>query len=325
MNNSRYSYYSSSSLPRKKYPRYSLLERKDSRCTHYLSSHSPRRGHSLSIQRNCSLSVRDSRGCSSSIRNPRGHSNDHLSTIIDSRRFGNSHSTSFQRSHSLSVRDLRGHSSSIKNLRGHDNNRSLTIMDLRRFGNSRSPRGYDNDMLFRSTQYNRKRISITSASEASYHHARNVLEDMNKEQYKSFHDEVLQILSDFDDVLQLDHTKRWTDITRHIAKHTMKEIDKVMKRRFQYKNTELNLNPEKVKSEKKRKGINFRKSDKKERHRKGLSHIFNIKNSSLIDLKPSSLSWDEFKNDCELLMNEGEFYSNEVSESDDELAQKKLI
>ena len=43
------------------------------------------------------------------------------------------------------------------------------------------------DELFWSTQYNRRRISITLASEASYHHARNVLKDMNEEQYKSFH------------------------------------------------------------------------------------------------------------------------------------------
>ncbi|CAI2201270.1 15035_t:CDS:1, partial [Funneliformis geosporum] len=33
---------------------------------------------------------------------------------------------------------------------------------------------------------------------------------------------------------------------------------------------------------------------------------------------------DKFKNDCELLTNEGEFHSNEVSESDDEPAQKEV-
>ncbi|CAG8751438.1 9997_t:CDS:2, partial [Funneliformis caledonium] len=32
---------------------------------------------------------------------------------------------------------------------------------------------------------------------------------------------------------------------------------------------------------------------------------------------------DKFKNDCELLMNEGEFHSNKVSESDNELALKE--
>ncbi|CAG8662540.1 7054_t:CDS:2, partial [Funneliformis mosseae] len=49
-----------------------------------------RRSHSLSIQRSRSLSVQDSRGHSSSIKNLRGHNNNHSSTIIDSRKFGNS-------------------------------------------------------------------------------------------------------------------------------------------------------------------------------------------------------------------------------------------
>ncbi|CAB4431075.1 unnamed protein product [Rhizophagus irregularis] len=121
----------------------------------------------------------------------------------------------------------------------------------------------------------------------------------------------------------------------------MKEIDKAMKGRFQYKDTELkwvlqqlhrhrrenwriNLDPEKAKSEKKRKGINSRRGDKKERHQKGLIHMFNAKDNLLSKLKPSSLSWDEFNDDCELLMNEGEFHSNEVSETDDELAQEEV-
>ena len=88
----------------------------------------------------------------------------------------------------------------------------------------------------------------------------------------------MQILSGLNDALQLDHTKRWMDITRHIAKHTMKEINKVMKKRFQYKDMELkwvlqqlhrhrrenwkvSLNPKKAKSEKKRKGTNSRRGD----------------------------------------------------------------
>ncbi|CAI2191145.1 12147_t:CDS:2, partial [Funneliformis geosporum] len=62
--------------------------------------------------------------------------------------------------------------------------------------------------LFQLTQYNRRRISVIPTSEAGYRHARNVFEDMNKEQYKSFHDEVVQVLSGLDDTLQLDHIKR---------------------------------------------------------------------------------------------------------------------
>ncbi|CAB4441974.1 unnamed protein product [Rhizophagus irregularis] len=52
--------------------------------------------------------------------------------------------------------------------------------------------------------------------------------------------------------------------------------------------------------------------------------MFNAKDNLLSKLKPSSLSWDEFNDDCELLMNEGEFHSNEVSETDDELAQEEV-
>ncbi|GET58355.1 uncharacterized protein OCT59_023726 [Rhizophagus irregularis] len=52
-------------------------------------------------------------------------------------------------------------------------------------------------------------------------------------------DEVVQILSGLDNTLQLDHTKKWIDIARHVAKNIMKEIDKAMKGRFQYKDTEL--------------------------------------------------------------------------------------
>ncbi|CAI2177289.1 8327_t:CDS:2, partial [Funneliformis geosporum] len=70
--------------------------------------------------------------------------------------------------------------------------------------------------LFQLTQYNRRRISVIPTSEAGYRHARNVFEDMNKEQYKSFH------------------------------------------------NWKVSLDPEKGKSEKKRKIINSRRSDKKE-------------------------------------------------------------
>ncbi|CAG8699750.1 8236_t:CDS:2 [Funneliformis caledonium] len=62
--------------------------------------------------------------------------------------------------------------------------------------------------------------------------------------------------------------------------------------RHRHENWKVSLDPEKAKSEKKRKGTNEER--------------------------------DEFKNNCKLLMNEGEFHSNEVSESDDELVQKEV-
>lgn len=94
----------------------------------------------------------------------------------------------------------------------------------------------------------------------------------------------MQILNGLDDSLQLDHTKKWVDIARHVSKHTMKEIAKVLNGRFRYKDIELkwvlqnlhrhrreswivSLNPDKAKSEKKRKGTNSRRKDvSAERH-----------------------------------------------------------
>ncbi|PKY60159.1 hypothetical protein RhiirA4_483549, partial [Rhizophagus irregularis] len=133
------------------------------------------------------------------------------------------------------------------------------------------------DDISQSTQYNRI-ISPPETEVGYYRRAQSVLDDMNEEQYKNFHDEVVQILNGLDDTLQLDHTKRWTKIAQHVTKKMMKEIDKAMKGRFQYKDTELkwvlqqlhrhrrenwkvNLDPEKVKSEKKRKGTNSRRGD----------------------------------------------------------------
>lgn len=106
----------------------------------------------------------------------------------------------------------------------------------------------------------------------------------------------MQVLSGLDDTLQLDHTKKWGDIAGHIAKHTMKEIDKVMKGRFQYKDVELkwvlqqlhrhrrehwkvSLNPIKAKSEKKRKGGNSRRGDVSNSIIQSIDRKFIIKHS----------------------------------------------
>lgn len=52
--------------------------------------------------------------------------------------------------------------------------------------------------------------------------------------------------------------------------------------------------------------------------------MFNINDSLLRDLQPSSLTWDEFKRDCEILMTESGFHSDEVSETDEELTKKEI-
>ena len=52
--------------------------------------------------------------------------------------------------------------------------------------------------------------------------------------------------------------------------------------------------------------------------------MFNINDSLLKDLQLTSLTWDEFKEDCETLMNEGGFHSDEISETDEELTKKEI-
>ncbi|CAI2192843.1 20088_t:CDS:2, partial [Funneliformis geosporum] len=60
----------------------------------------------------------------------------------------------------------------------------------------------------------------------------------------------------------------------------------------------VSLDPNKDKAEKKRKGINSRRKDKKEQQQKGIVHMFNINDSLLAELQSSSLSLDDFKEDC---------------------------
>ncbi|CAG8632023.1 9526_t:CDS:2, partial [Funneliformis caledonium] len=62
---------------------------------------------------------------------------------------------------------------------------------------------------------------------------------MNKEQYKSFRDEVIQILSDLDGSLSLDHKNTWNDISDHVSKNIMPAIDKTLNKRMVYNQTEL--------------------------------------------------------------------------------------
>ncbi|GBC49379.2 uncharacterized protein OCT59_015669 [Rhizophagus irregularis] len=188
----------------------------------------------------------------------------------------------------------------------------------------------------------KQNTSLTPEPETGYRRrARVLLEDMDEDQYKLFHDEVVQILSGLDDSLQLDHTKKWVEIAPHVSKHIMKEIARVLTGRFQYKDIELkwvlqnlhrhrreswmvSLDPDKTRFEKKRKGTNSRRKDKKERRQKGIEHMFNINDASLKEFQPSSLSWEEFKEDCETIFNEGGFHSDEVSETDEELTKKEI-
>ncbi|UZO02357.1 uncharacterized protein OCT59_020838 [Rhizophagus irregularis] len=104
-----------------------------------------------------------------------------------------------ERDRSSIIRDSREHdrSSIIRDLRKRDIGRSLIIRD------SKSPKGYDSDQ----SRHNRTESPLEPEA-GYYRYAQNVLENMDEEQYKNFHDEVVQILSGLDDTLQLDHTKK---------------------------------------------------------------------------------------------------------------------
>ncbi|CAG8528631.1 10875_t:CDS:2 [Funneliformis caledonium] len=62
---------------------------------------------------------------------------------------------------------------------------------------------------------------------------------MDKEQHKSFRDEVIQILSGLDDSLSLDYKNTWNDISDHVSKNIMLAIDKALNKRMVYNQTEL--------------------------------------------------------------------------------------
>ncbi|CAG8605397.1 13270_t:CDS:2 [Rhizophagus irregularis] len=111
-----------------------------------------------------------------------------------------------ERDRSSIIRDSREHdrSSIIRDLRKRDIGRSLIIRD------SKSPKGYDSAASqSKPDQSRHNRTESPLEPEAGYYrYAQNVLENMDEEQYKNFHDEVVQILSGLDDTLQLDHTKK---------------------------------------------------------------------------------------------------------------------
>ena len=52
--------------------------------------------------------------------------------------------------------------------------------------------------------------------------------------------------------------------------------------------------------------------------------MFNINDNSLEEIKPPSLSLDEFKKDCESLIKNGGYHSDEISKTDDDLAKEEI-
>ncbi|CAG8650907.1 8921_t:CDS:2 [Funneliformis mosseae] len=95
----------------------------------------------------------------------------------------------------------------------------------------------------------------------------------------------------------------------------MKAIDKAMEGRFQYKDVEL-----KWKRDERRSIL----IEKKERRHKELLYTFNINNNSLEEIKPSSLSLNKFKKDCKSLIKNGGYYSDKISETDNNLTKEEI-
>ncbi|CAG8593304.1 2646_t:CDS:2 [Funneliformis mosseae] len=115
------------------------------------------------------------------------------------------------------------------------------------------------------------------------------LKDITEEQYKVFHDNVVTVLERLDESLQLDYTKKWTEISQDISRNMIKEIDK-----------------------------------KKERKQKGLTYIFNTNDAILTELRLICILQEKFKEDYETIMNKGKYYSDEVSETDKDLCDKEI-
>jgi hypothetical protein len=85
-------------------------------------------------------------------------------------------------------------------------------------------------------------------------------------------------LAGLDDSLNLDYTKQWSDISSHVARKIMPAIDKALSGRIRYQRTELkyvlqqfhrhrreswqiNQDSNRLKTDRKRKGTNSRRSD----------------------------------------------------------------
>ncbi|CAG8768229.1 7516_t:CDS:2, partial [Funneliformis caledonium] len=55
-----------------------------------------------------------------------------------------------------------------------------------------------------------------------------------------------------------------------------------------------------------------------------LSLDLTINDDSFETLRPTLLSWNDYKDDCKLIIDEGKYHSDEVSETDEELANEEI-
>ncbi|CAB4417851.1 unnamed protein product [Rhizophagus irregularis] len=198
-----------------------------------------------------------------------------------------------------------------------------------------------------ATVVGRKRTRLSSSPEPLTEYSKRGqmnLEPMNYEYKKAFRDEVVQVLKGLDNSLSIDLfdcKKKWTDIEKCVLQEIIPAIKKALdNNRFQYTDTELkkvlqnlhrhqrdsytiSTNTLKFKANKQRIRTNSRRKDKKERRRRGFHHMLTIRDSILTDLQPSSMEWDEWVEDIRKVIEDSNYHSDEVSESDDEKAQNE--
>lgn len=60
---------------------------------------------------------------------------------------------------------------------------------------------------------------------------------------------------------------------------------------------------------------------KKDRRKRGITHMYNTNDSILLDCRPSNITERQYKKDLEEIMDNSMYHSDEVSETDEEKAQ----
>ncbi|GBC52298.2 hypothetical protein GLOIN_2v1792170 [Rhizophagus irregularis DAOM 181602=DAOM 197198] len=164
---------------------------------------------------------------------------------------------------------------------------------------------------------------------------------IDEEQCKSFRNEVFQILSNLDSSLFLDYTKSWNEIQNHVIKETLPTIDKSLSSKVQYNSTELKnvlqqlhrliAIDEKIGKfhkilKKLRRTKNEREQilDKKERRKQGLQYMYTTKSPTFVHLRPDSLTVEKYEKDLEEIVDNKAYHSDEISETDEEMAMKEI-
>ncbi|PKY62241.1 hypothetical protein RhiirA4_488380 [Rhizophagus irregularis] len=144
---------------------------------------------------------------------------------------------------------------------------------------SQSSQSTQSAVLSQSLAGRDRTISVSPEPPGGYkQRSRKPLEKMTKGQFKSFRDEIVQILSCLDPSLSLDHKKKWSEISDNVSKKIIPAINNTLRNKMTYTLTELKFvlqqlhrhrrdnwkisqDSNKSKLDKKRKGVNTRRSD----------------------------------------------------------------